>query len=369
MWEKFNRKIWIGVILLVAVTVIAGCSGSAGPSGPAGPAGPTGPAGPQGAVGPVGPAGADGADGADGPAGPAGPAGAAGAAGEGGAAQVTCVECHDDTSLITGMQTAWSESVHGTGESYVRGTSAGCAGCHSGASFSDMVVAGLAPNEVEAGDPNPTRQDCRACHEIHTSYTGEDWALAATDPVVLYALEDATFDGGMGNLCVNCHQPRRAIEATDGIVNWSSTHYGPHHGPQSAILLGIGGAGVEGSPSVHTLVVADTCVTCHMGEGDDHTFEASVATCQACHADAENLDIHGIQTEVQAMLDELKEALVAKGMLDEEEDEAIVGEYPEAEAAALWNYITIAHEDKSLGVHNGPYTKALLEASLATLGE
>ena len=353
MWKKFfTRKIWIGVILLVAVAVIAGCSGSAGPEGPAGPAGPTGPAGPQGAVGP------DGADGAD------------GAAGDMAVGALTCTECHNDTSLITGKQTAWSESVHGTGESYGRGTSAGCAGCHSGGAFSDMVAAGLAPNELEAGDPDPTRQDCRTCHEIHTSYTGEDWALETTDPVVLYALEDATFDGGMGNLCVNCHQPRRAIAATDGIVDWSSTHYGPHHGPQSSMLLGIGGAGdVEGSPSMHATIVADTCVTCHMGEGDDHTFEASVATCQACHADAENFDINGLQTEVQAMLDELKEALVAEGMLDEEEDEAILGEYPEAEAAALWNYITIAHEDKSLGVHNPAYTKALLEASLATLGE
>ena len=95
----------------------------------------------------------------------------------------------------------------------------------------------------------------------------------------------------------------------------------------------------------------------------------SVANCQECHADIEDFDFSGLQTDVEAQLEELKAALVAKGMLDEEEDEAIVGEYPEADAAALWNYIYIAHEDKSLGVHNPAYTKALLEASLAALGQ
>jgi hypothetical protein len=187
--------------------------------------------------------------------------------------------------------------------------------------------------------------------------------------VPLFAFEDATFDGGAGNLCANCHQPRRLMDvADDGTVDWSSTHYGPHHGPQSAMLLGLGGAGeaAEGKPGSHATLVADTCVTCHVGENDDHSFEPNVAACQDCHADIEEFDFSGLQTEVQTKLDELQEALVAKGMLDEE-GEAIVGVYPETDAAALWNFIYIAHEDKSLGVHNPAYTRALLDASLAAL--
>jgi hypothetical protein len=89
--------------------------------------------------------------------------------------------------------------MHGSGDSYVRGTSSSCAGCHSGGGFSERVAAGLAANEVENGDPNPTRQDCRACHQIHTTGTGADWALETTDAVPFYAFEGSTYDGGMLN--------------------------------------------------------------------------------------------------------------------------------------------------------------------------
>jgi nitrate/TMAO reductase-like tetraheme cytochrome c subunit len=87
---------------------------------------------------------------------------------------LTCSECHNDSTLITGKRTAWAESHHGSGGAYIRGTSSSCAGCHSGGAFSARVAAGLTPGEVETGDPNPTRQDCRACHQIHTTYTGAD---------------------------------------------------------------------------------------------------------------------------------------------------------------------------------------------------
>jgi hypothetical protein len=284
--------------------------------------------------------------------------------------QVTdCMGCHNDTTLITGKKTAWSESMHGTGTAYLRGTSADCAGCHSGGGFSAMVAAGLTPDTVEAGDPEPTRQDCRACHQIHVSYSAADWALETTAPVAFFALEGAIYDGGKGNLCANCHQPRATVAAADpnGMINVSSTHWGPHHGPQSAMLLGLAGAGdVVGRPSAHAMLVRDTCVTCHLGKDASHSFEPAVSVCQTCHSDAEDFDIDGVQTEVEGLIAQVSELLKAKGLLDEEE-EPIVGKYPAAEASALWNYIYISHEDKSLGVHNPGYTKALLNAAVEAL--
>jgi hypothetical protein len=330
-----TRKILIllGTLIMVAVVMTACGAGEPGPQGPAGPAGPQGE--------------------------PGAPALAT---------DLTCTECHNDTTLITGKKAAWNDSIHGSGEAFVRGSSNSCAGCHSGGAFSEMIAAGLRPDQVESGDPNPTHQDCRTCHQIHTTYTGDDWALETEAPVTFFAYEGVTFDGGKGNLCANCHQPRRAFSSENGQVDWNSVHYGPHHGPHSAMLLGIAGAGVEGKPSAHATLVENTCVTCHVGENDDHSFEPNISACQTCHADAENFDINGVQTEIAGMIEELKEALIAKGMLTEE-DEPVVGVYPEAQAAALWNYVTIAHEDRSMGVHNPSYVNALIEYSLEALAE
>lgn len=278
-----------------------------------------------------------------------------------------CMGCHNDSTVITGKQAALSEAVHGTGEAYLRGTRAGCAGCHSGGAFSVMVAAGLTPDTVEAGDPNPTRQDCRACHQVHTSYTVADWALETTAAVKLYAFADKTYDGGKGNLCANCHQPRRQIDAADadGNIRVSSTHWGPHRGPQSAMLLGTGGAGdVAGSASFHYRLTSDTCVTCHVGANASHTFEAVSASCDECHA--EDDDVEGAQDAIAAQIAELGELLKAKGLLDEA-GHPVVGIYPAAQAQALWNYIFIAIEDGSRGAHNAPYTRALLQASIAAV--
>ena len=281
-----------------------------------------------------------------------------------------CTACHSEEATISGAELAWSNSVHGTGAAYVRGTNASCAGCHSGGAFSAMVADGLRPDQVEEGDPNPTRQDCRTCHNIHATYTEADWSLETTDPVDLYAFEGVTFDGVAGNLCANCHQPRRQMVAEDGIVNVSSTHWGPHHGPQSAVMLGVGGAGeVEGEASEHYDWVENTCVTCHV-DNYNHSFLPSVNSCLECHDEAEDFDIGGLQTQVGELVAELQEGLVAKGMLDGDEEHGfhpVVGEYSEAAAAALWNYIFLVIEDGSHGVHNPPYTIKLLEWSIEAL--
>jgi hypothetical protein len=151
------------------------------------------------------------------------------------------------------------------------------------------------------------------------------------------------------------------------MISVTSTHWGPHHGPQSAMLLGLAGAGdVVGRPSAHAMLISDTCVTCHLGKNDNHTFEPDVSACQTCHYDAEDFDIEGVQTEVAVLIAEVGELLEANGLLDEE-GEPVVGDYPAAKAAALWNWIYIAHEDKSLGVHNPNYTRDLLNAAVEVL--
>jgi hypothetical protein len=331
--------ILIGTILVF--TACAGAEGAAGPQGPAGPAGPQGPAGP------------------------------AGDAAEVSAADLSCTECHNDTSIITGKKAAWEESLHGSGVAFIEeGPRNTCAGCHSGATFSAMIDAGQNFTEDESGDATPTHQDCRTRPQTHTSYPSEDWALETTEPVT-QVVSGLTFDGGAGNLCANCHQARRYIEdfasATTAGSYDATIRFNPHLSVQGDILLGSGGAGVEGSPGAHYSMVEDTCVGCHMGEGDNHLMEPQIATCQACHADAENYDINGVQTAVEERLVELQAALQSAGLVDEA-GTPVPGTYDEAQATALWNYGVI-HEDASHGVHNPSYINALLDASFEALGQ
>jgi hypothetical protein len=332
------RRILIPLVSIIAIVVLV-LTACTGPAGSVGPVGPAGPAGPKGDTGPL-------------------PS----------AADLTCTACHNDTTLLTGKETQWSMSVHGTGTNFLRGTSASCAGCHSGGGFNTMILAGLTPDKVTDGDQNPTRQDCRACHQIHTTYTFDDFALETTAPVAMFATI-TTFNGGEGNLCANCHQARAVIPAVaeDGTITLTSVHMGPM-APQSDMVVGVGGAGeVIGSPSPHYAAVENTCVTCHMGSSKNHTFEPVVATCVTCHTDATDFDMNGAVTALEAKVTDLKAALTLNGLLDAQ-GAIIVGKFPEAQVNALWNYIFI-EEDGSNGVHNMPYAEALIDASLASFGK
>jgi hypothetical protein len=234
-----------------------------------------------------------------------------------------------------------------------------------------MVEAGLAPNQVTQGDTDPTRQDCRACHMIHETYTAQDWALRTTTAVAFYAVPGSTFDGGEGNLCVNCHQPRRnAPVANNGVISGISEHWGPHHGPQSSMILGVGGAGVTPGMVHGHYAIENTCTHCHMGEADNHTFEPDVATCEPCHTGATDFDVNGRQTEIIALADQLGDLLVTAGLIDENSPDGhpIVTSAPEDQGIALWNWLYVAHEDKSNGAHNYPYAKALLEEGITRMG-
>ncbi len=283
----------------------------------------------------------------------------------------TCAECHDPSNVITGKKTEWAESVHGTGTAYLRATNGDCAFCHSGHGFQVALAAGQNPGEVTEGDPDPTRQDCRACHKIHETYTEADFALRTTSAVALYAVAGATFNGGEGNLCVNCHQPRRDFPvAENDSISGISSHWGPHHGPQSAMMLGVAGGGVASIRSPH-LAVPNTCVTCHLGAGKDHHFEPEVATCQAkCHPNATNLDYKGVQTEILDLAFQLGEELLNRGLISENSPDGhpTVSKAQQDEATALWNWLYVAHEDKSNGVHNPDYARALLNEGLTRLG-
>jgi hypothetical protein len=325
----------IHLILLFPMLVIWGCQGDDGP---------------------VGPAGEDGADGVDG--------------------NVTCLDCHN-TATQQDITLQYARSQHALGEyvDYAGGRSS-CARCHSGGGFVEFVMTG----DVDGNINVPVAIGCSHCHNVHTTFESADYALRTTAPVALIADETHLVDFGNSNLCANCHQSRRPepnIAEPGETFEITSTHYGPHHAAHANILDGFGFAEIEGSVAYPTtslhLTAGATCVTCHMGEYTDgeggHTWNPSLAACNDCHSTTD-FNYGGVQAEIQAKLDELRDLLVEAGVVEYvEEDEAyepIVGTYPMIQARAFFNWVGIS-EDRSLGVHNPRYVDALLSNSIEAL--
>ncbi len=306
----------------------------------------------------------------EGPAGTDGLDGAAGVNGADGAdGNVTCLVCHSEANIVDN-QIEMARSQHGVGEwiNYADYYGGGCARCHSGNGFIEWVTTG----EVATNVTVPEAWSCGTCHGLHATFDSTDYALRITAAAAATFDATVTLDAGENNnLCVACHQARRgSADYWDGSADSVEVggHDGPHHGPQSNILLGNLGATSTGTANTQHLAAG--CVGCHMTEavGDGvnaeggHTFWPTVEACQVCHSSAVDFDTFGGQTSVAAKLVTLGGYLETVGIIDSA-GHLHGGTYTAAEFQAWWNYVVIT-EDRSLGVHNPLYTTTLLDEAI-----
>jgi hypothetical protein len=246
-----------------------------------------------------------------------------------------------------------------------------CARCHGKQGFIEYAVTG----EVRADIPDPVAIDCATCHYVHPTAFG----IRRDAPVALLGVAGYDLDfGDSSNLCANCHQSRRPepnIEAPADTFRITSTHYGPHHGPQANVLEGVGFAEIAGSTAYPTPITGSahlnagaTCVTCHMaGDAEGaggHTWHP--VECTYCHG----ADVSPYQDQIQEKLDTLRDRLVELGVVEyveaDEAYEPVVGTYPMIQAQAFFNWIGLV-EDRSRGAHNPGYVSALLDNSIEAL--
>ena len=355
-----SRKVSLVAVLMMALMLMftISCEGPAGADGIDGLAGTNGTNGTNGS---------DGSDGSDGAAGADGTDGTDGVDGN-----VTCLGCHSSANMAdNAFEMARSQHRIGEFVGYAGGR-ASCAQCHSHEGFVEFATNGsVAGNYV-----TPSPWECSTCHGLHSTFEEADYALRMDGAVTMMFDEVTVADMDAGsNLCINCHQSRRSItsydDGTGDDVTFTSSHTGPLHGPQSNLLLGNNGS-VVGTPfAAH---VATGCTGCHMTEttGDDldiaggHTFWPTVEACQVCHTSATDFDIFSGQTVVQGKIDNLAGLLITAGILDSAHS-VVPGTYPRAVFQGFWNYDIVA-EDRSVGVHNPTYAKALLDASITALG-
>ena len=291
---------------------------------------------------------------------------------------LACFGCHgdDETALVAARQ-QYEMSVHGTGDTFNRNRNnesryASCEPCHTHQGFLANLEGETAP------DGNFTRITCFTCHAPHTNGNLE---VRAQNAVTL--LNGEIFDRGDANQCASCHHSRADVRTyvVDSVE--IDSRFGPHHGPQSDLLMGTGGyeyADYEyDDNSAHTNVAANGCLDCHKttslyatgghvfslydeAEEYENTKGCNKSTCH--DGDVEEFDYEGKQTEVAEMLDSLKVLMIAANLWDPIEDEAPERIVETADSAgALFNFMFI-EEDRSHGVHNTDYAISLLESSI-----
>lgn len=299
---------------------------------------------------------------------------------------VTCLECHSGTNLEQ-KSAQFEMSVHSSGAIAVdyAGGRASCAPCHSHEQFVQYTTSGL----PIAGDiTNPSAWQCSTCHGIHKTFESTDYALRIDTVVIPQVASNGAMDlNGSSNLCGTCHQSRSAEPNVQnpGETFALSVRTGPHHGPQGNILFGNGFAEIPGSvaypekgKSVH--LAQASCVGCHMGDftakQGGHSFIPSMAACNECHEGTDltnNYNYGGVQTEVHDKLIVLRDKLVELGAMTKTTadgvdtyapaDKTVV---PMVQAQGVFNYFGI-EEDRSLGVHNPKYVRALLNNTIEAL--
>ncbi|MCU4175188.1 hypothetical protein [Carboxylicivirga sp. N1Y90] len=346
--------------------------------------------------GPQGEAGKDGKDGIDGTNGTDGANG-----------NSTCMECHNDESDLFLKQTQFEHSTHFVdGPShvgYANYAGGSCSMCHSNEGFLTAVA-----NDNNSGGSHPeaTPMSCGTCHQIHKTYTTDDYKMHYTKAVDMYLNENDVFTGlevdatsqysdpnGMSNTCIKCHQPRHrgdtqpdpTVDGTLEISAGAAAHWGPHYGAQGAIFGGVGGYVGTTDPTAPSGTKGHhSCKSCHMSfiastgnygeylgghamglrKGDD-TVE--FGACNTCHTDrGATIDLEGIMASTKALHALLGQDLMDAGIMDAE-GHLIGGTWTNKELAAYWNYALVKN-DHSYGIHNKEYSESLITAGRAYLG-
>ena len=304
-----------------------------------------------------------------------------------------CSQCHDEPTHHI-KSAAWANSVHAVTTREPAGN-ASCVGCHSGNGFIARMN-GQSP----ITDTTYHAIDCYTCHEPHgvTQPTTDSHLIRNMASVTLADGTKVTSTTvGEGILCMQCHQSRMAASAVDTTAG--SAHFGPHEGPQADMLMGTNGYtyGQQIPSSAHQYVTTNACVDCHMQtvastdpafmKAGDHTFSTTyapagqpaedlVGACQACHGPeitsfnfptfdfSGSGTISGVQTQVQALLDQLSTLLPPNNLVKSSLTIDSTWTKPQLEAAYNWLFVT---NDGSKGIHNTEYAVGLLKGSIANL--
>lgn len=260
----------------------------------------------------------------------------------------SCISCHGgdrqgDPLQSMGHTTVFAEKIK---LPYYRES---CMECHSATVFiaheKGVTPPTLADFKTGAYQNDRTGISCAVCHDPHKKE--HEFQLRKDEQ----------------ETCVQCHTG----ELAEGAKFTAGKEV--HH-PQKEMVLGVGGIDV---PDIKMAKVAN-CVDCHMTNGN-HYFKVGtpkltliskgkpyeVDSCAKCHTAMTAEDIEKLQGEIEGKLEALKAKLNSfKAKLDNAK--ALKLDVTTAQGlydAALTN-VTFVEADKSKGIHNPAYARALL---------
>jgi nitrate/TMAO reductase-like tetraheme cytochrome c subunit len=280
--------------------------------------------------------------------------------------RLRCTSCH--SQIVQGSHitvTATSCTLcHFKDQPAGQGT-ARCTLCHqvpqgivdtAGLAFDHGDVARFGMDCLSCHNPPPPgaggvpRERCRTCHN-------QPERLAAYDEGELLHQTHVT-DHKVE--CTNCHleiehAPRRHLEVAQ---SGCDACHGGGHSPQRDLYAGLGGKGVEPMPDV-MFRAGVRCEGCHQDHGDGATRTAGEISCMSCHGP----QYGGLFTSWQSTVADRTDAV--RRQLDGTA-ERLNGAAPAVLADARANLELV---EKGRGIHNVPYSLALLEAAHRQINE
>jgi hypothetical protein len=294
-----------------------------------------------------------------------------------------------------------------------------CGPCHSGAVRESLLEAyehgtvPLLPNRIDAAYFGIT---CAVCHDAHANM---DNPPRQPNPMVrnpLYSLANFSYSNSTNlqsfslqynpdiQVCGQCHNMRGAA--------WQNTSRAPHHSPQYNLLIGQGAYDLsQGSPSPHGQLIDTQCSHCHSLSLSSSTGSASAYTstnyymghttqidyqaCVVCHITT-NAAIHAVEVTQQGVTNQIASV---KALLDQWATNKAPADLQSKYGTLAWEYsspgdlsnpngdssikgptsseqaqipdgikqarfdLYLVTYDGSFGVHNGDYSRYLLNVA------